>query len=191
MTNRFTIALLLLLASCSNKSNTEKILISKETKTLPIKKIEKDTIKKDTIDNSLIKLKNPKRFEDYKVEVYSGKLAEPSFKNNEFGNDKEYVKMISESCQRNRINFGGHYTIITQSCGTQCANFFIINRKTGYIYISPNPKDGKDGFEFRKDSELLIANSNLFVDEKFETYYKYFYKPEFYKWNGKDFKKLK
>lgn len=98
--------------------------------------------------------------------------------------------MITKGCQKNRVNFGGHYTIITKSCGAQCAVFFIINRKTGYIYISTNPNDGKDGFEFRKDSELLIANSNLFVDEKFETYYKYFYAPEFYKWNGKDFKKL-
>ena len=186
MTNRFIIALFILLASCSDKSSKDKILIPNKSKALTTKKI-----KKDTIDNRIIKLKNPKRFEDYKVEVYSGKLAEPDFKNNEFRNDKEYVRMISESCKRNNVNFGGHYTIITQSCGAQCVHFFIINRKTGYISISSNPKDGKDGFEFRKNSELLIANSNLFVDEKFETYYKYFYTPEFYEWNGNDFIILK
>lgn len=88
MKNRFLITFLIILASCSNKSKTEKILIPKENKTLHEKKFEKNAITKDTFDNKYIKLNNPKRFEDYKVDVYSGKLADPNFKNNEFGNDK-------------------------------------------------------------------------------------------------------
>lgn len=191
MTNRFLLVLMILFASCSNKSNKERILIQKEHKTLSENKIDKDTIKKDTTENKPIELKNPKKFEDYKVKVYTGKLAKPNLTNNEFRNDKEYVRMISDGCERNKINFGGYYTIITESCGAQCASLFIINRKTGRIYTGINPNDGKDGFEFRKDSKLLIANANLFIDYKFEYYYKYFYQPEFYIWNGENFVSIK
>lgn len=191
MRNRILIALMILFASCSDKSNSEKILIPNQDKTLSKSNIDTDTIKKDTINSKPIELKNPKKFDDYKVEVYNGKLAKPNFTNNEFKNDKEYVRMISEGCERNKINFGGYYTIITESCGAQCAILFIINRKTGRVYTSTNLNDGKDGFEFRKNSKLLIANANLFTDNKFKYYYKYFYQPEFYIWNGENFVSIK
>ena len=174
-----------MLASCSNKSNTEKNASNQSKKT------SKTEITVDTTDfGKHIKVDNSKRFENYKVEVYSGKLAQPNFENNEFKNDKEYVSFINEGCKKKNINFGGHYTIITKSCGAECVILFIVNRKTGHIYTDIKIEEGLNGFEYREDSELLIGNSNLFVDGKFEYYYKYYYAPEFYKWNGSYFKKL-
>jgi hypothetical protein len=185
MTTRFIIGLLVLLTSCSNKSNTESIA-SKQI----VKKKEKE-ITVDTTDfGKRIKIDDSIRFENYKVEVYSGKLAQPNFENNEFKNDPEYVNFIKKGCEKKNINFGGYYTIITKSCGANCVLLFIVNRKTGSIYTDINIKEGLAGFEYRKDSELLIGNANLFIDGKFEYYYKYYYAPEFYKWNGSEFKKL-
>ena len=50
--------------------------------------------------------------------------------------------------------------------------------------------DCKYGFAYRKDSKLLIANSNVFNDENFEEYNDFFATPELYLWKEIKFVKL-
>lgn len=150
-----------------------------------------DNDKRDTINYKIIQLKKTHTFEDYKVDVYQGELTAPDFTNNPYANDEEYVKFITEGCNKTNINFGGHYTIIEQSCGAECSHIFIINRKNGYIFTDIRPNKGRYGYEYRKDSKLLIANSNLFVDNNYKKYITYWCKPEFYKWNKNNFVRMK
>jgi hypothetical protein len=131
------------------------------------------------------------KFSDYKTKVYTGKLADPDFTNNEFADDKEYVALFTKKCKENGINFGSCYTVFTISCGAECASHFIVNRKTGFIYTSVNPDGGKHGYAYRRGSNLLIANAELFVDKEFQHYYKYYHKPEFYVWKNDNFHLIK
>ena len=71
-----------------------------------------------------------------------------------------------------------------------CELIFIVNRINGKIFIETNPNDGRYGFLYQKDSNLLIANSNSFQDESLKTYTNIFGVPELYLWTGNDFKRV-
>ncbi|MDJ1466459.1 hypothetical protein [Xanthocytophaga flava] len=140
---------------------------------------------------SVFTLDHSYQFNDFKVDLYKGKLADPDFRNNPFASDTAYVQFISESCKKNAINFSGHYTIIHRSCGAECEHIFIVDRKTGRIFTDIHPNDGRYGYAYQPDSKLLIANSNLFIDNTFHKYLDYWCKPEFYQWEKTDFVLLK
>lgn len=61
-------------------------------------------------------------------------------------------------------NFAGHYRLVIWGCGTSCAQFAIVDCKTGHAYFSADLPyvtwtgwDGGDfGLQFRVDSRLLI-----------------------------------
>jgi hypothetical protein len=152
---------------------------------------EKDSTKSDRIEVKILNVKHPQKFENYKVKVYDGKLTSPNFKNNPFADDKEYVQFITKGCDRLGINYNGQYTIITKSCGAQCSHLFIIDRVDGRIFTDIKPNDGRYGYEFRKDSKLLIANAGLFIDSEFENYVDYWCEPEYYIWNKNNFELIK
>lgn len=53
------------------------------------------------------------------------------------------------------MNFGGHYCFVEWGCGSPCQTSALVDLKTGVVY------DGVDaalGYEFRKDSRMLIVN---------------------------------
>ena len=91
--------------------------------------------------------------------MYDGKLAEPNFTTNPEA--KMFVTRITEGCKEG-VNFGGHYTIIYWGCGTSCQYGVIVDRKTGHIY---NEYQSSLGSEFKKDSNLIILNSD-YIEEK-------------------------
>ncbi|WP_340074086.1 hypothetical protein [Leptobacterium sp. I13] len=96
---------------------------------------------------------NPKKsFDDYKVPVYEGELADPDFGTNPWAS--MFSSRIEEAC-KGGINFAGHYTLAMWGCGTSCQQAMIVDRKTGKIYDAVTTSFGID---YRKDSKLLISN---------------------------------
>ena len=139
-----------------------------------------------------VKFKYNYNFETFKTKVFRGKLAHPDFTGNEFAEDKEYVDFITEECKDEGINFGGHYTIISRSCGCMCQHIFVIDRILGKIFTDINLNgDGKWGYVYKPDSKLLIANSGLFITDSLD-YYTAFWgnTPELYVWTGEKFKRI-
>lgn len=149
------------------------------------------------LKDSLIKIDSIYRFEPFigfkyfKVEIYNGKLAAPDFNNNPYANDNEYVKFISDGCEKLGINFGGHYTIIERFCGAECVHFFIVDRINGKIFLGIKPNDGRYGYKYYKDSNLFIANAYAIHDDTFEYDPKFRWVPEIYKWNNELMERLK
>jgi len=151
-----------------------------------------DSIKRDTSEKAKIGTFTTRyNFDSFHVTIYKGKLAAPNFSKNPFAGDSLYVNFITKGCSSNGINFGGHYTIIHKGCGTMCEHIFIVDRINGKIFTDTKPNDGRYGFAYKKDSRLLIANSNSFIDESFTRYATVFDTPELYKWTGTDFLQLK
>jgi hypothetical protein len=131
------------------------------------------------------------KFEKFPIEVYKGKLAKPNFKNTLFSDDKEFVDLISKGCKKTPVNFAGHFTVLTKSCGMYCEHLFLIDRKTGKIFIENFPNEAIDGFEYNANSKLFIINSNsldenLTTKERLERF-----PPEYYIWENDNFKRLK
>jgi len=183
---------IILFISCTNKSvnRTNNVQPQDSGKH---SKIKPDSSKLNTKkeQDSLIKFVTPYKFENFKTDIYSGKVAIPDFTNNPYAKDKEYVKFITEGCKENGINFAGHYTIIERGCGAECLHIFIVDRINGKIFTDTKPNDGRYGYKYRKDSRLLVANANLFINDKLEYYYKYYWKPELYEWRISNFVRIK
>jgi hypothetical protein len=139
------------------------------------------------------------RFEDFPAEIYGGKLSAPDFNNDPYASGMGYVEAMTEECEREGINFGGCFTILQGVCG-MCCNFIIMaDRKNGQFIVVRNP-DGYDnesgayGYEYRKNSNLLIANSNLLTDEQDELFHRMVnsgLKPKYYVWKNNEFVLLK
>ena len=177
---------ILLFFSCAKKEQ------SIEAHSKKTEKVFRDSIEIDSSEITVkkIKLEKSYKFEDYKVEIFNGKLAAPNFRGNEFGNDHEYVDFIQSGCKRNGINFAGHYTIIEKSCGALCVLIFVVDRIDGRIFVDTKPNDGSYGYKYKNDSKLLIANSEVFIDDSYTEYYDRFGKPEFYFWKKDNFVRL-
>lgn len=98
------------------------------------------------------KYKPKTSFEDYKVDVYEGELAEPDFESNLSA--RLFITRIKEGCAEG-INFAGHCTLITWGCGSPCQQGVVVDRKTGKIFDDYGTSLGS---EFRKDSKMIITN---------------------------------
>ena len=139
-------------------------------------------------DYDTLTVKDRYKFQNFPTQIYDGELSPPDFGNNPFASDEEYVAFITEGCEETGINFGGHFTILEKSCGTCCSSIFIIDRRNGHIFTDVkatgyDEETGAYGYTYRKGSLLLIANSELFIDDKYEQYNNYMcLKPKFYVW---------
>lgn len=192
MKRLLTIAMLILVASCTDKtSNTTQSTVPADTTKMLTKEQPKVDSGVSLPEGKIIKFTSKYGFETFNTKVFTGKVAAPNFTDNDFSNDKEYVNFITVGCNKNGINFGGHYTIIQRSCGAMCEHIFIIDRITGKIFTDIKPNDGRYGYLYRNDSKLLIANSNIFQNDSLNYYNNFFGEPELYVWNDNDFKRLK
>ena len=113
------------------------------------------------------------KFEDFPVEVYSGKLSAPDFNDNPYALSRGDVKYMTDECESEGINFGGRFTILQGGCGNMCSFIIMADRETGQFVTIQNPNGYDDefgayGYEYRKDSRLLIANATLFTDDEFQ-----------------------
>jgi len=93
-------------------------------------------------------------FESYKVSyIYSGQMSPINFKSN--WTARVYKTRISKSYSQNGVNFAGHYSFAYWGCGSPCTGCAIIDVRTGKVYSGP---DSGFGYNFKKDSRLLIVN---------------------------------
>ncbi|MFY0629181.1 MAG: hypothetical protein JXR05_02300 [Flavobacteriaceae bacterium] len=116
----------------------------------------------EEIDSGYIEVYKKKNFkelfEEHKVSLYIGELADPDFTSN--SDAKTFVTRITDGCKEG-VNFAGHYTLIYWGCGSSCQYGVIVDRKTGKIY------DGYQtslGSSFKADSKLILKNSGLMDD---------------------------
>jgi len=137
------------------------------------------------------------KFEDFPVQVYSGKLLTLDFNDNPYASNKGCVEYMTETCESEGINFAGRFTILEGGCGTMCSFIIMADRKNGKFVTIQNPngyeeEDGAYGYEYRKDSRLLIANANLFTDEEFQQMFPGMnLQPIYYVWENNKFVLLK
>lgn len=135
-----------------------------------------------------LELVTPYHFTDYQTsDANEVKLADPVFPADA---EEEYRDFIREKCTELGVNFAGHYTAITRSCGAECVNLWLVDRISGALYPCNFSDSSNYGFAYKKDSRLLIANANLFLDDNYRYYYNHWCKPELYKWEDEHFQKL-
>lgn len=128
-------------------------------------------------------------FNSFSVKAYAGPLAKPDYSSVSYGHEKGFQEFMEERIEGMAINFGGKYTIVELSCGAMCSALYLIDRKTGEIFLFPMV-DGHWGYKYYPNSTLLLANSSL-VNDSLTGYLDHWgIKPEFYKWTGKGFELL-
>ena len=162
--------------------NVNFIYNDEDYKTQMIRKVAQDKLNLET----------KYKFEDFPAEVYSGKLSAPDFNNNSYASSMGFVESMTYSCESEGINFGGRFTILQGGCGNMCSFIIMADRETGQFVTIQNP-DGYDefgayGYEYRKDSRLLISNAMLFADDEFQQFFPDFdLKPKYYVWDNNEF----
>jgi hypothetical protein len=115
----------------------------------------------------LRKYKLPHKFSNFKVSVYSGRLAPPNFKTDPAA--FLYRAQIRNQCKTQGINFAGHFTLTHWGCGSECEQIAIVDRVTGKIFFS-NLFSLWDSVFFtvkcQPGSKMLIINDWLLDDLK-------------------------
>jgi hypothetical protein len=99
---------------------------------------------------------------------------------------RRYRTVLKEGAAKG-VNFAGAYAFISWGCGTACAEFAVVNAKTGRVHFSNNVKlnayhavtDGTEPFDFRVDSRLLVLTGSPNDGDESGTFY--------YEWTGDDF----
>jgi hypothetical protein len=91
----------------------------------------------------------------------------------------------------------GRFTILQGGCGAMCSFIIMVDRETGQFVTIQNPngyddEEGAYGYEYRKDSRLIIANATLFNDDEFQQSFPDLdLKPKYYVWDNNEFVLLK
>jgi hypothetical protein len=201
------LAVAVLIFGCNDASKTPKVIstyvktsvrdsvaaISPDTPKPVYTGIEEAKIKQDSLlrISKMFPFMAKYSFEAYKAPAFKGVSAAPDFNSDPYANDPEYVDFITKGCKQG-INFAGHYTIITKSCGAMCSQLFIVDRQNGKIFKETGLKeaDGYYGFEYKKDSYLLIANATSLIDASTDESDEFSIKPEIFKWKANSFNRL-
>ena len=158
---------------------------------------QKDILLVKKVAQNKLSVETQYKFEDFPVEVYSGKLSTPDFNNNPYASSMGYVESMTDECKNEGINFGGRFTILHGNCGNICSFIIMADRETGQFVAIQNPngfddENGAYGYEYRKDSRLIIANATLFTDDEFQHSFPDFdLKPKYYVWDNNEFVLLK
>ena len=80
------------------------------------------------------------QYEDFKVEVFKGQPkftpTWPGMQENDY-----YIRdndAVQKTINEQGVNFAGHYTMFSQSCGSGCTGFGAVDLITGHPYRIPN-----------------------------------------------------
>jgi len=125
-------------------------------------------------------------FDDYPVDnQFEGKPALPHIVTKEAS---LYRTAIKEQAA-NGPNFAGHYTIIEIGCGAACAQFAVVDARTGDVLFQPfnlvygaeDQRELQEKYDpqYRLNSRLLVAFGSIKTKGK---------RLFFYKWEGDRFK---
>jgi hypothetical protein len=102
------------------------------------------------------------QFESYSVTVHRlRKFAQTRIPQSSI--DWKMERCLRES-DKQALNFSDKYTLVEVGCGTGCSEFCLIDRSTGKVHPGmsvtmdfPKHYEGLAGFEYRRDSRLLIV----------------------------------
>lgn len=105
------------------------------------------------------------RFADYPArESFSGKPAPARI-------DTPRARMFRTRLREDSAagpNFGGRYTVVYWGCGTGCAQFAVVDARTGRVHFIPleyaDIPDEETGPGWRRDSRLLVLTRTAFGD---------------------------
>ena len=112
--------------------------------------------------------------------IYLGKMARINFKNNPVA--RVYRARISKNYKQNGVNFAGHYSFVFWGCGSPCTGSVIVDAKTDKVYSGP---DSGFGYNFTRNSRLLIVNPKDTVSNAGQNPWDEVYKTERWFWNDK------
>jgi hypothetical protein len=126
------------------------------------------------------------RFEDFPVPAAERFKGMPAAVRLTSPEARRYRTMIRAGARKGP-NFAGHYTIVEWGCGAGCAQFEVVDARTGAVYDPPFYVGLRTHFtgggaqpdpplEFRIDSKLLIVSGA--PNEENEGFF-------YYKWDGK------
>lgn len=96
-------------------------------------------------------------FAAYPATVYTGGLVSPDFRNSP-ATYRRFRTVIREGAARG-INFGGHYSLITIGCGTDCSSTTMVDDQSGAIFDFPLGGESYYALKltYRPDSLLVLA----------------------------------
>ena len=93
-------------------------------------------------------------FNDYKIgQMFKGKKSAINYRSNSLGS--QLKTRLTETYEEDGLNFAGHYCFVHWGCGSPCQESAIIDLTDGKIY---NGLGASNGFNFKKDSRMLIVN---------------------------------
>lgn len=103
-------------------------------------------------------------FDEFKVDsFYAGEKHQIDYNSNPTA--KRFRTKILTTYKKVGFNFGGHYCFVKWGCGSPCQASVIVDIRTGKVYSAPS---AALGYDYRKDSRLLIVNptdtTGFFVD---------------------------
>ena len=122
----------------------------------------------------------PPKFEDYKVPVYTGKIAKPVLKTQA---ERQFRTRLRDAADED-VNFAGHFILTTWGCGSECVTGAVLDAKTGKVYWLPFticcwPWDVENPITFRADSKLIVFTGSRHEEGLEGTYYYEFEKGRF------------
>ena len=125
-------------------------------------------------------------FSDFLInEEFSGVPAEVDLASNP---DAARYRTIIKDGIAEGPNFGGHYTIISPGCGTECQQIIIVDQATGKVYSAPFV--AAEGVKFVKNSSLLVVNPPEIIKEVYEDKVPGWLSTGYYNWEDNKLIKL-
>ncbi len=193
-----------LFLNCKNKESDSLVKESSNLKSKPKRenlayKIANDTIYKDSVMiivksaksiksaesiDTLFKFNSQLDNKKFKVKVKKLKLdKELNF--DKYDNKKMFITATKNGVRKSGVNFAGKFCFVYWGCGSPCQISAVVDMESGIVY---NGLPSALGYEFKKDSKILIVNppdsSGYYPKNTWVDY------PTEYIWTGKKFEKL-
>jgi hypothetical protein len=110
----------------------------------------------------LVLMAAPLKFESYSVVLHPITKYAPT-KIPKSGIDWKMEDFLQYT-DKDALNFADNYTLVKVGCGTGCVEYCLIDRVSGMVYPGtdfnqdfPNNYNGPAGFQFHRDSKLLVV----------------------------------
>ena len=93
-------------------------------------------------------------FENFKIDTTQS-LNKKAIRYQSNPTARRFKTRITKDYKEKGRNFAGHYCFIYWGCGSPCKASAVVDLETGNVYDGPS---SSLGYDYRKDSRLLIVN---------------------------------